>query len=295
MVLDTFVNDYTIGMEIKPEADVLGDRSHVDLIHAALSDGSLQSVQPAGDLNGDGLGDAYIITVNYEDIAGERKQVLQRVRHTYLGTVDSLELVPDERLVLATSVPFETNHRPPWSGWPEDWLPAFLARGGIFPIGDVDGDGFEDHVVGTPGDVSGTGTATVLFGPADKENFVVFNGDMQDIGLPTNPGRFGDFAGRLGDLNGDGFEDFFIGYWGHGEYLYIFHGRDFGRDLPADIDRNGTVDFADFLVLAYNYGNENVTRSEGDLDGDGLVAFSDFIVLRDTFGQSKGNVPHANG
>lgn len=79
------------------------------------------------------------------------------------------------------------------------------------------------------------------------------------------------------------------------ENLYVLHGRDFGRDLPADIDGNGTVDVADFLILAYNYGNENMTRSEGDLDGDGLVALSDFIVLRDTFGQSKADVPLVSG
>ena len=57
--------------------------------------------------------------------------------------------------------------------------------------------------------------------------------------------------------------------------------------LPGDIDSNGMVDFADFLILATNFGREdNVTRSEGDLNLDGKVTFSDFLVLAANFGRN---------
>jgi len=56
--------------------------------------------------------------------------------------------------------------------------------------------------------------------------------------------------------------------------------------LPGDVDQNGQVDFADFLILSGNYGRrgDSVTRSLGDLDGDRLVGFSDFLILSANFG-----------
>ena len=46
-----------------------------------------------------------------------------------------------------------------------------------------------------------------------------------------------------------------------------------------------TVNLADFLVLAANFGRtSDVTRQDGDLDQDGTVSFLDFLVLADHFG-----------
>lgn len=51
----------------------------------------------------------------------------------------------------------------------------------------------------------------------------------------------------------------------------------------GDANRDGVVDFNDFLVLAANYTQEG-SWSEGDFDGDGLVGFFDFLVLSRNFG-----------
>lgn len=49
----------------------------------------------------------------------------------------------------------------------------------------------------------------------------------------------------------------------------------------GDIDESGSVDFADFLILAKNFGT---AESLGDLDCDGKVAFADFLILSANFG-----------
>ena len=53
----------------------------------------------------------------------------------------------------------------------------------------------------------------------------------------------------------------------------------------ADINRNGTVDFADFLILSDNFG-EAGEHADGDIDGNGTVDFTDFLLLSNHFGET---------
>ena len=82
-----------------------------------------------------------------------------------------------------------------------------------------------------------------------------------------------------------------------GEYFLKLEGSVFGttyelsisqpEPLPGDIDEDGTVSFADFLILSTNFGEtQGQTRDEGDLDGDGAVQFSDFLILSANFGRT---------
>jgi len=54
---------------------------------------------------------------------------------------------------------------------------------------------------------------------------------------------------------------------------------------PGDANLDHSVDFADFLALANNFG-EPGTWSTGDFDGDGQTLFTDFLILGDNFGRS---------
>ena len=56
--------------------------------------------------------------------------------------------------------------------------------------------------------------------------------------------------------------------------------------LPGDLDLNGVVEFADFLVLSNSFGLAG-NYCEGDIDGDRTVAFADFLALSTNFGQSS--------
>jgi len=57
--------------------------------------------------------------------------------------------------------------------------------------------------------------------------------------------------------------------------------------IAGDVDGNGEVNFADFLILSANFGNTDAERKDGDLDGDGQVAFADFLILSDNFAAAE--------
>ena len=52
----------------------------------------------------------------------------------------------------------------------------------------------------------------------------------------------------------------------------------------GDLDGNGKVEFADFLVLSGNFGNDVASHTEGDIDCNGKVEFADFLILSGNFG-----------
>jgi hypothetical protein len=55
--------------------------------------------------------------------------------------------------------------------------------------------------------------------------------------------------------------------------------------LPGDIDGDGQVQVADFVILANNFGQLVVPATNGDIDGDGRVQFADFVILANNFGK----------
>lgn len=54
----------------------------------------------------------------------------------------------------------------------------------------------------------------------------------------------------------------------------------------GDLDGNGMVEFADFLILSNGFGTEVADHTEGDIDCNGTVEFADFLVLSNAFGTS---------
>ena len=70
--------------------------------------------------------------------------------------------------------------------------------------------------------------------------------------------------------------------------------------LPGDLDGNGNVAFADFLVLSGNFGKELPAYTDGNIDLMGPIDFSDFLTLSGNFGKtseaaSLSSVPEPNG
>jgi len=58
--------------------------------------------------------------------------------------------------------------------------------------------------------------------------------------------------------------------------------------LFADLNDDGEVGFADFLLLSASFGKQNATYAEGDIDGDDAVTFADFLILSSEFGKRRG-------
>ena len=78
--------------------------------------------------------------------------------------------------------------------------------------------------------------------------------------------------------------------------LIRFHGRDVTADslivapaLLGDSNLDSTVNFADLVTLAENFGASNSTWAIGDFNGDRMVNFGDLSLIEQNYGQSEEN------
>ena len=55
--------------------------------------------------------------------------------------------------------------------------------------------------------------------------------------------------------------------------------------LAGDVDKDGDVDFADFVVLSREFGNEDTEWRTGDFNFDQKTEFGDFLDLSNNFGK----------
>ncbi|TET45637.1 T9SS type A sorting domain-containing protein [candidate division TA06 bacterium] len=134
------------------------------------------SVSAAGDVNGDGFHDVLV---------GAR-----------LAEVDGLRSAGEAFLFLG---PYLISVVPLTESVPES--AAYFGRT-VSAAGDVDGDGFDDVIVGAPGS---DGRAVVFLGP-DLESAIPLTEPV-----PERWANFGISVSGAGDVNGDGFDDVIVG------------------------------------------------------------------------------------
>jgi hypothetical protein len=58
--------------------------------------------------------------------------------------------------------------------------------------------------------------------------------------------------------------------------------------MEGDVNLDGTVNGADFAIMAANFGKTGMTHLQGDVTGDGTVNGGDFAVLAANFGKTAG-------
>ncbi|MDP7115295.1 MAG: integrin alpha, partial [Myxococcota bacterium] len=143
--------------------------------------------------------------------------------------------------------------------------------------GDLDGDGFDDILISAPPYsqvVAGGGKLYVVFGHASgwAMDTPLSQADSSFLSL-TPDGNLGSHATIVGDVNGDGFDDFLASEPGCHERAgcaYLVLGKAAGWVLDV------TIDNADAWFVGENpYDTVATVGDVGDVDGDG---FDDFLV-----------------
>lgn len=225
------------------------------------------NVSSAGDINGDGFDDlivaADLADAGGKDTAGNTSVVFGRSG----GFASAIDLTSLDGTTGFRIGGIDANDRSGYS---------------VNAAGDVNGDGFDDILIGAPaatvGSNANAGEAYLIFGKAggftatfdlttlDGSNGIRFDGiDAAD--------QAGDAISSAGDINGDGFNDIIIagsnGNSGTGE-IFVVLGQASGFSGSLDLATlNGTNGFRLDGVDAGDRAGVRVS-SAGDSNGDGL-------------------------
>ncbi|MGB1087165.1 MAG: hypothetical protein ACPG06_02240, partial [Alphaproteobacteria bacterium] len=272
------------------------DRREVDLANldandgftirgSQRTDGGGTTVSSAGDINGDGIDDLIVGAPNAEydsENAGQAYVVFGTNTGSNVN-IDLDTLLPSQGFVILGA----SDH---------DRL-----GGAVSAAGDVNGDGYEDLIVGAPvGDLgaANAGEAYVVFGKEGTFGTNIGGRQFVDLsqlqaadGFIIQGDDTGDYAGSsvssAGDVNGDGYDDLIIGAE-HGDdggqragEAYIVFGS--GDPFGADVSGRQIVDLTDldpdkgFTVIGaqeFDIAGRSVSAA-GDINDDG---FDDLII-----------------
>jgi Ca2+-binding RTX toxin-like protein len=157
----------------------------------------------------------------------------------------------------------------------------------VSAAGDVNGDGFDDIIVGAPRADSQAGNSYVVFGKASGFASSI---DLSSLNGTTGfrldgeaaDDRSGVSVSAAGDVNGDGFDDIIVGArlgnpdsLGNAGKSYVVFGKASGFASTIDLSSlNGTTGFRLDGVVDNDESGTSVSAA-GDVNGDG---FDDIIV-----------------
>jgi hypothetical protein len=231
---------YTRGQEKEGAASVYyGSPDGLSLIPNWVGDSNQAnanygvSVGTAGDVNRDGFDDVIVGAHTYDN--GHENEGAAAVYH---GSATGLSLVPN------------------WLGEGDQMSSGFGSS--VSTAGDVNGDGYDDVIVGAPeynvGPVDG-GAAFVYHGSAGGLSLV---SNWEDFGV-ADMLQYGYSVGSAGDVDGDGYDDVIVGACSYTAFAY------YGSAGGLSLDANWAYESG---LYHANYGHSVGTA--GDVNGDGL-------------------------
>lgn len=250
---------YLISGPVSPGAVSLADATATWRGEAA-GDYAGVAVASAQDLTGDGVADYLVGASGYDDsgLAGGRAYLLAGP----LGP--GSWALADAPTTITGLTPAAGGPAPPPHG--AFGVGDFVGDALLGP-GDLDGDGFDDLVLGATGDATlgaNTGRAAVFRGPVGEGDLSITDADLVLTGLEAGSYAGSPLAGP-GDLTGDGRADILVSADGAGPgFVYLVAGSDLTGSVSlsaayARFDGETDGDLFGFSV------------SSGDVDGDGAI------------------------
>jgi hypothetical protein len=209
------------------------------------------SVSGTGDVNGDGFDDLIIGAPGTGDLAPSRSYVVFGKGGVFDPSLNVSDLDGSNGFVIDSINPYDS------------------LGSSVSGAGDVNGDGFDDLLIGAPSaDPNGQGFADssyVVFGKASGFN-VSLNVSALDgsNGFVINSSVYS--VSNAGDVNGDRFDDLIIGARGQS---YVVFGK--GEGFDASLNPSSLSGTNGFVIN----GSGASVSDAGDVNGDG---FDDIII-----------------
>ncbi len=246
---------------LEPKMDIHIEKLHASFLGEKDNDNAGYSVAMAGDVNGDGYGDILIGAYLNSEGGSNNGQV-------YLILGGPTGWTTDIDLGKADAS---------WWGEANDDYAGFSVAG----AGDVNGDGFDDIIVGAYGsDDAGTdgGQVYLIFGKADGWQMDMSLGKVDASILGTDKAEQAGYSvAGVGDVNGDGFDDILFGANSNdvngddSGRSYLFFGKADGWNMDM---KDGNADAAFYGVNSYDSSGTSVA-GVGDVNKDG---YDDIII-----------------
>ena len=156
-------------------------------------------------------------------------------------------------------------------------LPAYPGQAGlrvgmsVSSAGDVNGDGYDDVIVGADALATNAGRAFVIYGNASGTGASLVNGSVSaGAGFQIKGGDYmGQSVSGAGDVNGDGYADLIVAANSTNPAggAYVVYGKPVGADVV--IAPSGSIAASDGYQITGNVGFR--VSSAGDVNGDGLA------------------------